>query len=91
MELVKFGNDSMIYPHESTHFQMIDTKGDLLAINQTEVYLNNTIGLNDLFDSDKVYLRTVENADHLRFGDAWILNEFIPFLFEKNWPTNNTE
>jgi len=38
-----------------------------------------------------MYLREVPNANHIQFGDKQILKEFIPFLFEKVWATNNPQ
>jgi|TARA_B110000285_G_C14756191_1_gene437456 hypothetical protein len=57
----------------------------------TKVYKEDTIGLKTLDDQGKMYLREVPNADHIQFGDKQILNEFIPFLFEKEWATNNPQ
>ena len=57
----------------------------------TIIYKNDTIGLKTLDESDRLYLRMVPGKNHLEFSDQWILDEFMPFLFEKVWPTNNKE
>jgi hypothetical protein len=57
----------------------------------TIIYKNDTIGLRTIDETDRLYLRTVPGKNHLEFSDKWILDEFMPFLYEKVWPTNNKE
>jgi palmitoyl-protein thioesterase len=81
-ELVKFQNDSVIYPNESSWFGTYDVGQTVVTkMRDTLVYKNDTVGLKELDEQDKLYFRLVPNADHIQFGDKQILNEFIPFLY----------
>lgn len=55
----------------------------------TNVYINDTIGLQELDKADKMYFRLIKNKDHVQFSYHDIFTEFIPFLYQKVWPTNN--
>ena len=55
-------------------------------MNETVVYKNDTIGLKSMFEAGKVYMSEIYNRDHCQFDDTDILEDFLPFLFEKNWP-----
>jgi len=89
VELVKFGADTIIYPSESTHFGSFDLDGKVHHMKDTDLYKNDTIGLRYLDENDRLYLREVPGKQHLDFDDNVILKEFVPFLYEKEWPTNN--
>ena len=54
-------------------------------MNETNLWINDQIGLRKLNDEGKMYLRHVPNADHLQFNKTQVVKEFIPFLYEKDW------
>lgn len=83
LELVRFQNDSVIYPNESVWFGVINVGPTevVTKMHDTVVYKQNTIGLKELEEADKIYYRLVPGKDHIQFDDHWILTEFIPFLF----------
>jgi len=51
----------------------------------TKVYKEDLIGLKYLNEAGKLFLKEVPGAHHLVFNDKWILEEFIPFLFDKQY------
>lgn len=51
----------------------------------TKLYKDDLIGLKTLNEAGKVFFKEVPGATHLVFNDEWILEEFIPFLFEKGY------
>jgi len=67
----------------------MNVDGEVVLMEDTEIYKNDTMGLRTVHENDRLYLREVPGADHLGFNDQWILDEIMPFLYEKVWPTNN--
>lgn len=78
---VMFSEDTMVYPKESEWFQQVDKKGNLLALNETDFYNSDYIGLKTLNEAGKVTFGKVE-GDHLQFTEDDITNTFIPFLMK---------
>eukprot|EP01111_Echinosteliopsis_oligospora_P001179 TRINITY_DN1165_c0_g1_i1.p1 TRINITY_DN1165_c0_g1~~TRINITY_DN1165_c0_g1_i1.p1 ORF type:complete len:302 (-),score=69.29 TRINITY_DN1165_c0_g1_i1:19-924(-) len=79
--LVKFTEDSMVQPRESEWFGFYKEGQDKITIdvNQTALYLNDTIGLKTLMDSDKVdFISCV--GDHLQFTDQWFIENLVPLI-----------
>ena len=86
LELVKFQNDTTLYPIDTSHFGTINVGStDVVPMEETEVYKNDTIGLKTMFEAGKVYMREIYNRDHCQFSDLDILEDFLPFLYEKDW------
>ena len=86
---MKFQNDTIIYPIVSTQFGEKNLKHETVEYNQTDLYLKDQIGLKKLLDENKVYLTEILNADHQQFKDVHILEDFIPFMYERNWIPHN--
>jgi len=81
IELVQFQNDTVVFPKESEHFQDMDENKQIVSFYETDLYKEDWIGLKTLFEEGRVYLRVIEDADHLQFNDYVIIKQFIPFLF----------
>jgi len=78
--LVKFDQDSVIYPKETAWFQSLDTDGKtVLPLNATKFYQEDYIGVKALNEAGKIQFVTVK-GDHLQFTKDDIANTFIPFL-----------
>ncbi len=52
--LVKFLEDSMIYPKETAWFQELDEKGNVEELEKSSFYQNDLIGLKQLNEEKKV-------------------------------------
>lgn len=65
IELVQFQNDTTVFPKESEHFQEMDESREIVSFYETDLYKEDWIGLRTLFESNRVYLRFIEDADHL--------------------------
>ena len=85
---VYFEHDGIVAPKESAIFAELHTpetpgaERKLRHFADTDLYKEDWIGLRTLFESNRVYLRFIEDADHLKFTDQDIIREFIPFLFQ---------
>ena len=71
--LVQFQNDTVVFTKESEHFQEMDEDKQIVSFYETDLYKQDWIGLRTLFEAGKVYLRFIEDADHLQFGDEVIV------------------
>lgn len=77
--LVMFTEDSMIAPKETAWFQQEDAQGNIMALEDSDFYRNDILGIRFLKEHGK--LTFVEIAgEHLRFTEEDITNYFIPFL-----------
>jgi palmitoyl-protein thioesterase len=78
--LVKFDQDTVIYPKETAWFQSLDTDGKtVLPLNGTQFYQEDFIGVKALNEAGKIQFVTLP-GDHLSFSTDDIKNTFIPFL-----------
>ena len=76
---VMFEDDTVVYPKESAWFQTLDSDGKLLALNQTDFWNNDYIGLKSLHEAGKAHFVSVP-GNHLQFTTQDIEETFIPFL-----------
>jgi hypothetical protein len=74
-----FSEDSVIYPKETAWFQSVDTKGNVVPLNQTDFYNKDYVGLKSLVEDDKVTFATFK-GNHLQFTMDDIENKIIPEL-----------
>jgi len=77
--LVKFDQDTMLYPRETAWFQQVDKHGKLLPLNATDFYNQDWIGLKQLNDAGKVHFVSFP-GNHLQFTEDDIKETLIPFL-----------
>ena len=84
--LVKFMNDGVVVPKESEYFQEMGENGDIIDFNQTDMFLEDRIGLKTLFDNKKIWFRQIDDHGHVSFGEEEVIFEFIPFLYDKYIP-----
>jgi len=82
MVLVKFLQDTMVVPPDSEWFGFY-TPGQAVTIqqmNETDLYTEDKIGLQELNNQGKVAFLSVD-ADHLQFTDEWFIDSIInPYL-----------
>ena len=76
-----FSQDSMVYPKESEWFQTFDADMNLLPLEDSDWYKNDTLGLKTLNEAGKVTFSEVD-GDHLQFSQSDIDNTIVPFLMQ---------
>nr|XP_033336904.1 palmitoyl-protein thioesterase 1 [Megalopta genalis] len=78
MVLVRFDNDSMVTPRESEWFGFFKPGQDHLiqTLEQTDLYLQDRLGLKALHDSGKIHFLSVP-GNHLQFTEKWFVNKVI--------------
>ena len=75
--LIKFNQDTMIIPKETAWFQAYKPgTTDVIPMDQTDLYLNDLIGLKYLDQNSKVYKYSVE-ADHLQISREELIQYVI--------------
>lgn len=79
--MVKFLRDTMVQPRESEWFGFyrLGQDTEILPMRQTQLYLEDWIGLRTLDEAGKVYALS-SDTDHLRFTDAWFDEHILPHL-----------
>lgn len=80
--MVKFTEDTMVYPRESEWFEFFAPGQDkvILSFNQTDIYQQDWIGLQELDKAGKiVFIPCVGN--HLEFTLEWFVQNIVtPYL-----------
>eukprot|EP01063_Lacrimia_lanifica_P002384 TRINITY_DN11255_c0_g1_i1.p1 TRINITY_DN11255_c0_g1~~TRINITY_DN11255_c0_g1_i1.p1 ORF type:complete len:316 (+),score=151.02 TRINITY_DN11255_c0_g1_i1:69-1016(+) len=80
--MIKANKDTMIYPREGEHWGYFAPGGftDILPMNQTGVYLNDTFGLQTVHKAGKMVFNSTD-GDHLQFTTEqltwWVQNYFL--------------
>jgi palmitoyl-protein thioesterase len=74
-----FAQDTMIYPAETAWFHELMADGSIKPFNETDLYLNDLIGLRKLVEEDRVVFHRFP-GDHLQFSYADIDEFVIPVL-----------
>lgn len=77
--LIMFSKDTMIIPKETAWFGYFDEHGETRKYNESEVYLDDTIGLKELDKNEKIIFSSID-GDHLQFKNHDIDNLMIPYL-----------
>lgn len=77
--LVKFTEDTMIHPRETSWFQQWNEDGDVMALEETDFYKNDLVGIRSLKEAGKLTFVEIE-GDHLKFATSDIQETFVPFL-----------
>ncbi|XP_055371254.1 palmitoyl-protein thioesterase 1 [Condylostylus longicornis] len=78
--LVKFMNDSMVEPKESSWFEFY-TPGQsqhIQPLKESPLYKEDRLGLKRMDEEGKLVFLEVE-GDHLRFKDTWFVENIIPY------------
>jgi palmitoyl-protein thioesterase len=65
--LIKFEDDTMIYPKETAWFQTLDEEGKVLPLEKSDFYTKDYIGLKALTDAGKVQYVAFP-GNHLQFS-----------------------
>ncbi|XP_076055854.1 palmitoyl-protein thioesterase 1 isoform X6 [Oratosquilla oratoria] len=76
--MVKFLRDTMVVPIESEWFGFYapGQDKDVLPLQETELYLQDRLGLKTMEEAGKLHFLDYDNG-HLRFSDAWFLSEIV--------------
>lgn len=76
--MVKFLTDTMVVPQESEWFGFYapGQDQDLLPLQQTQLYLEDHLGLKEMDEAGKLQFLT-QPGDHLEFSDEWFLTEIV--------------
>jgi len=79
--MVKFLNDTMVQPKESEWFDFYAPNQDkiIIPLNQSDIYIQDWIGLKTLDESNKLHFVPCE-GNHLQFTDTWFEQNIFPFL-----------
>jgi len=80
--MVQFMNDTVVIPRESEWFGFYAPGQDkqVIPMEQTEIYLQDTIGLQELNKSGRLWQLECE-GNHLEFSDEYFIQQIItPFL-----------
>jgi len=79
LQLMMFTEDTMVYPKESEWFQQLDADGNVQALEDSDFYKNDYLGVKQLNEAKKIQFVSVV-GDHLQFSQSDIDNTIIPFL-----------
>lgn len=59
-----------------------------MTMNETELYLEDRIGLRWLFEQGRVIFKLIE-GEHMEFSLDEFEDQLLPYLLERNrWPSN---
>lgn len=68
LTLVKFTNDPIIYPKDSSWFADTLPDGKLVQMEETTIYTQNTFGLKTLNEQGRISRKEIEGL-HLQFNN----------------------
>ena len=77
--LGKFSKDTMIFPGSSAWFNELKEDGSISPFNETEIYLNDLIGLKKLYEENRIVFHSFD-GDHLQFSYEEIEELVFPVL-----------
>lgn len=77
--LMMFTEDTMVHPKESEWFQQMDSEGNLQALEDSDFYKNDYLGVKALNEAGRIQFVSVV-GDHLQFSADDISNTIVPFL-----------
>ncbi|KAJ2501141.1 hypothetical protein GGH96_002173 [Coemansia sp. RSA 1972] len=84
MVLVRFSNDSMIYPAGSSWFGFVDEKGEEINVEDTRMYREDWLGLKELKESNRLEFVEVE-GQHMQINER-ILRSMVSTHFAPRAP-----
>ena len=79
MVLIKYHNDTMIYPKETAWFEMLDENEKIIKYNETKLYKEDLIGLKELNEKGKVEFVALY-GEHMKYTMEDLDNYVIPPL-----------
>ena len=53
--------DTIIFPHESQWFEDMETPDQIISFNQTQIYKEDLLGLQELDKAGKIYFKSINN------------------------------
>jgi hypothetical protein len=84
--LVQYTNDSMVDPYQSSQFGEFDQDGNMRTIHETELYMNDKIGIKTLDEQNKIsYMTILGTPFHSHLNNSWKVTViFLDFLYNKD-------
>lgn len=58
---------------------------------ESDIYIKDTFGLKELEKNDRLYMKFIPDKDHCRFSFYDMFTDFIPFLYQKDWPVRRDD
>ena len=79
--MVKFNQDSMVVPPESSHFGYYQPgqDQDVVDMHQLPVYTDNRIGLREMDEQGKLVMLSTD-GDHLQITEDFFAEQIVPYL-----------
>lgn len=77
--MVKFLDDPIIHPIESSWFGQINEHGKVMPMEETKIYKDNTFGLKTLHRQERIFKHEVQ-GEHLQYGPEYLQNTIVPAL-----------
>mmetsp|Transcript_8414 Transcript_8414/g.31163 ORF Transcript_8414/g.31163 Transcript_8414/m.31163 type:complete len:408 (+) Transcript_8414:27-1250(+) len=79
--LIKFNDDHMVTPRESSHFEFYELGSDqkITPLRESQIYQQDRLGLRVLDKTNRLHLLT-SDGEHLRFQWDWFVANVIPLL-----------
>lgn len=77
--LVKYESDEIIVPKSSSWFGFLDSSGNELSMEDTEVYKKDGLGLKSMQENGKLVLLEAPR-DHLALDESWFVENLLPFM-----------
>ena len=81
--------DAIVFPKQSEHFGEMGPNGPIEG-KQTKLYTEDWIGLKTIDEQHKVWWTTFPGG-HTSFDSNQVQNNFIPFLYRKDWTPSSKE
>lgn len=81
MVLIKFNQDTMVVPRESSHFGYYTPGQQTEISNMTDlpVFTEDRIGLKDMLENDQIVFLSTD-GDHLQFTEEFFEDQIVPYL-----------
>ena len=77
--LIKFNNDTMIYPPETAWFQSLDDNDNLITLSRSEFYVKDLIGIKKLNESGAIRFISLD-GEHLSFTNEDLYDYAFDYL-----------
>lgn len=84
-QFVRFQNDTVIYPNDSTQFGTRNADGEMIPMKDTKIYTEDSFGLKTMDEAGKLSFIEIPGQDHITFTKDDVLTKFLPFLYQKGW------
>ncbi len=77
--LIKFNNDTMIYPPETSWFQSLDDDNNLISLSKSEFFVKDLIGIRKLYEKGAIKFIALD-GEHLDFTNEDLYDYAFDYL-----------